>query len=48
MISRRIERSSLVQKLPEAAATCQFVGLSNELSQPVPWEIAQTDSGGLR
>jgi hypothetical protein len=48
MISQRIERSSLVQELRDAAATCQFVGLSIELSQLVPGEIAQTGSGGLR
>lgn len=48
MISQRIERSSLVQELRDAAATRQFVGLSIEVFRPVPGEIAQTDSCGLR
>jgi hypothetical protein len=47
MIKRRVERS-LVQKLNDAATTCQFAWLSNEHSRVVRGEITQTPSDGMQ
>jgi hypothetical protein len=47
MVRQRVERS-LVQKLNDAASTCQFTWLPNEHSRVVRGEIPQTQSDGRR